>query len=156
MLLNYLLNSISPIVVLFAIISLLSIPYTRRIIFRSILFIIGLAPAAVLFVLAVLALPFWRIALWLADKVLRVLPIDRFAERILAIAGSRGSSALTKGDRKAFSLERWPAARFPYLYMDNIPDDIRRPLYEDGRLVGGMISLAWQTVISVRMRSERL
>ena len=116
---------------------LLIIPFTRRIIFKAALFLIGLVPAAILVALALLALPFWKIALWVADHVLRIFPLDRMAERVLTLAGSWSSSTLAKGDRRGFSLERWPEPEFPYLYMTDIPADIERPLYEDGRLVGG-------------------
>ncbi|MGE4430264.1 MAG: hypothetical protein AB7E05_05915 [Sphingobium sp.] len=40
------------------------------------------------------------------------------------------------GDRAAFARELWPEERYPFLYQE-VPEDIRRPLWEDGKLVGG-------------------
>lgn len=51
---------------------------------------------------------------------------------------------IMKGDRRAAAEKTWPASRWPTLYQD-IPDDIRRPVIWDGRLLGGgsVTWLAW-------------
>lgn len=53
---------------------------------------------------------------------------------------SRDKDALTRGDLLAAAEERYPSARFPWLYrsLASIPEDIQRPVIIDGRLPGGL------------------
>lgn len=48
--------------------------------------------------------------------------------------------ALTRGDLLAAAEERYPSARFPWLYrsLASIPEDMQRPVIIDGRLPGGL------------------
>ena len=119
-----------------------SVPSIRNRVIKSIVFLLNLVPAIVLFVLGILALPFWGLALGFAGKLLRILPLDSLAERLLVFVGSKSSSFLCQGNRRIFALQKWPEATYTYLYMDNIPEDICRPIYEDGKLVGGY-DIAW-------------
>lgn len=52
------------------------------------------------------------------------------------LAGLSHKTAIARGDRLAAAKEDWPEARFPTLYRD-IPEDIRRPVIWDGRILGG-------------------
>lgn len=44
---------------------------------------------------------------------------------------------LLRGQRRAVSESMWPAEWFPDLYRD-VPPDVLRPPYDDGRLIGGL------------------
>lgn len=44
---------------------------------------------------------------------------------------------LLRGDLMAYAARRWPKERFPHLWMVGIPEDIKRPLVVDGRLIDG-------------------
>lgn len=44
---------------------------------------------------------------------------------------------LLRGDLMAYASRRWPKERFPHLWMVGIPDDLKRPLVVDGRLIDG-------------------
>lgn len=47
------------------------------------------------------------------------------------------ASDLRRGDREAYAAKRWPQERFPHLWIEGIPEDLRRPLVIDGRLIDG-------------------
>lgn len=44
---------------------------------------------------------------------------------------------LLRGDLMAYAARRWPKERFPHLWMVGIPEDLKRPLVVDGRLIDG-------------------
>lgn len=44
---------------------------------------------------------------------------------------------LLSGDLMAYAARRWPKERFPHLWMVGIPEDLKRPLVVDGRLIDG-------------------
>ena len=112
-------------------VALLLIPFTRNII----LGVFSIIPATALFVIGILASVLWTPTMWLVARVpllarggdLFAGGIERLGKRTIGVAA---------GDRPAIAEEMWPQTRFPFLYSE-VPDDIRRPLWEDGKLVGG-------------------
>ncbi|MFN3607441.1 MAG: type IV secretion system DNA-binding domain-containing protein [Hyphomonas sp.] len=102
--------------------------------------LLNVLPAMLLFVLGTVA--------WIADRpiqwlIARVPPLQRAGDlfaRAVETTGAR-KEGLASGNRDAVAREMWPESRFPFLYSE-VPDDIRRPLWEDGKLVGG-IDLPW-------------
>lgn len=122
--------------------------------------LIGVIPAIVLALLSLVALVFWRSALWLVSKS----PILRFLATwfVYAVhyAGEKAEPEIKDADRgkdedkdkraeeaqveamfarRSAELARsiWPEEVYPFLYQD-VPEDIRRPVWEDGRLIGGL------------------
>lgn len=118
-------------IALAALFLLLLIPITRK-------FVVGIfaiIPAIALFVIGIAAQLLWTpIALLVA----RVPPIARASDLFAAAIERLGRRkvGIAAGDRVATVQEMWPEARFPFLYGE-VPDDIRRPLWEDGKLIGG-------------------
>ncbi|MBX3764825.1 type IV secretory system conjugative DNA transfer family protein [Burkholderia cepacia] len=49
---------------------------------------------------------------------------------------------LLRGDLEAYAEKRWPKAKWPHLWRNDIPEDLRRPLIVDGRLVDGTLPAA--------------
>lgn len=115
----------------------LLVPFIRRLIVR----LLNIIPAVTLFVVGLAALPLWKPIHWLISRTgffsetIKYLSLD--AERL----GTR-KQGLASGDRLAFAKEAWPEDRFAFLYSDELPEDIRRPLWEDGKLIGGY-NLTW-------------
>ncbi|MCR2832398.1 type IV secretory system conjugative DNA transfer family protein [Parerythrobacter lacustris] len=110
---------------------LLLIPFTRKIIFA----ILNLIPAFALFVLGFASLALWKPVAWLCARVPALARImDQFAAGVERL-GTR-KVGLPAGDREAVARAMWPENRYPFLYSE-VPDDIRRPLWEDGKLIGG-------------------
>lgn len=103
---------------------------------RAIIFVLSLIPAWFLFVLGIFAFVLWKPVNWLGDKLSRFLPINRFSQFLLDRAANTGTDALREGDREGYSEQVWPKETYPELYQA-VPEDIERPLYEDGRLPGG-------------------
>lgn len=96
---------------------------------------LNLIPSFALFVVWVFASVLWTPTMWLVGRVPLLGRVgDLFAAAIERI-GKR-KQGVAAGDRAAIAQEMWPQARFPFLYTE-VPDDIRRPLWEDGKLVGG-------------------
>lgn len=110
---------------------LLVIPATRRLIFR----ILKLLPAAALALIGIFAIPLWRPVTWV---LARIPFLNRSGDLFTAWIAwlGQGRDPLTQGHREQVAREMWPAARFPFLYTD-VPADILRPLWEDGKLIGG-------------------
>jgi hypothetical protein len=115
----------------------LLVPFIRRLIVR----LLNIIPAITLFVVGLAALPLWKPIHWLIARIGilsgLVASLARIAERL----GSR-KQGIASGDRLAFAKEAWPEDRFAFLYSDELPEDIRRPLWEDGKLIGGY-NLTW-------------
>ena len=110
---------------------LLAIPFTRRLILK----LLNLIPAAILFALGIAALALWRPIGWIvAQTPFLSGAAARFAEGVARLGARK--TGLASGDRESVARELWPEGRFPFLYQD-VPDDIRRPLWEDGKLIGG-------------------
>lgn len=110
---------------------LLAIPLTRRLI----LALLNLIPAAILFVLGIAALFLWRPVGWIVERVPILSEAAARFSRAVEHFGAR-KAGLASGDRAGVARELWPENRFPFLYED-LPDDIRPPLWEDGKLIGG-------------------
>lgn len=127
---------------LFVVIQLaLRIPALRR----FVLFAINLVPAGVLALVGVVALPFWKLADVIVGMLLKVLPVDtlfirtvdRVSQwRLSSVADPVQADVLTGMRRKAAE-KLWPERRFPDLYRE-VPDDVARPPYDDGRLLAGV------------------
>ncbi|MBX3607303.1 MAG: type IV secretion system DNA-binding domain-containing protein [Piscinibacter sp.] len=119
----------------------LAVPFVRRIALRA----LNLLPAVLLFAVGFVAIVFWRPMDWLMARLLRVVPLDRhvagLVDRLsqwrLAPARTDLPALLVRGDRREAALQLWPESVFPDLYRD-VPDDVARPPFDDGRLIGGM------------------
>jgi len=114
-----------------ALIALLAVPFTRQII----LGLLNVFPALALFVIGLVAHIFWTPVNWLVARFPLLSQGSGFFAACVERLGKR-KAGLAAGDRETVAEEMWPQARFPFLYRD-VPDDIRRPLWEDGKLVGG-------------------
>ena len=119
-----------------ALLVLLAVPLARRFIFK----LFNLIPAALMLMVGIGALIFARPIAWTVNRVPFLAWLCGLFARGVARLGKR-QAGLAAGDRMAIAREFWPEERFPYLYSD-VPDDIRRPLWEDGKLIGGR-DIAW-------------
>jgi hypothetical protein len=72
--------------------------------------------------------------------VARFVP-ESLPERLLSLVGRFSRDPLAKGERRRVAEMYWPPEQYPTLYM-SVPADMRRPLYEDGRWIGG-VPMAW-------------
>lgn len=106
-----------------------------------ILFLLRLVPALLLFLFGLVAFVLWAPVSWLSERLARIVPVDRIGEAALNRAADHPTDLLLTGERQAFAEARWNPADFPDLYQP-VPEDIRRPLYEDGKLVDG-VGIAW-------------
>ena len=120
---------------------LLVVGWQFEIVRQAILFVLRLIPAFLLFLFGILAYLLWRPVGRLADALVEMFPVDSIGQRVLERVGRNAADPLLAGERLIFAQERWPAAVFPELYIA-VPEDIRRPLYEDGKLLGG-IGIVW-------------
>ena len=107
---------------------------------RAFVTTVVLAPVAALLVFfGAVALFLWPLVAPLARRIFGGLS-GTLATRLEAMAG-RGGSLLCRGHREAVARSLWNENQFPFLYHP-VPEDLRRPLYEDGKLIGG-IELTW-------------
>jgi hypothetical protein len=122
----------APILIAVAILAaLLVIPMTRKYLLGA----LNLFPAFALFVIGIGAAILWRPTHWLVARV----PLLSRAAALFALAAERlgkRKNGIASGAREVVAKEMWPEARFPFLYSA-VPNDIRRPLWEDGKLIGG-------------------
>jgi hypothetical protein len=102
---------------------------------------IRFVPMLYLFVIGLFGPLLWWPARLLTSVLCAILPIDWLLRRPLAAAGSTSNSLLAQGERRMLAERIWPPAYFPELY-NAVPRDIQRPLYEDGRLLGG-VPISW-------------
>lgn len=129
------------VIVAVAVAAALMIPFVRRLVLRAINFV----PAAILVLLGLVAIPFWRPMNWLMARLFKLVPLDvqfaRFVERVsqwgLPDGASSPQTLMVRGDRCGVAKRLWSEASFPDLYRE-VPDDVARPPYDDGRLIGGM------------------
>lgn len=129
------------VVVAVAIAAAMMIPAVRRLALR----VLNLLPAAVLMGVGVVAIPFWRPMRWLMARLFRIVPLDRHFARLVdrlsqwrLPAGDDSPQVLMlRGDRRGAAQRLWSETVFPDLFRD-VPDDVARPPYDDGRLIGGM------------------
>lgn len=115
----------------------LLVPVTRRFVVR----LLNIIPAIILFVVGLAALPLWKPIHWLISHIGVLSGMVAYLARAAERLGTR-KQGLASGDRLAFAKEAWPEDRFAFLYSDELPEDIRRPLWEDGKLTGGH-SISW-------------
>ena len=95
--------------------------------------------AALMALFGVIAFASWWLAAIVARMIFGRLP-GTLAVRLEAMAG-RGGDHLRQGKREEVARRLWNEERFPFLYCD-VPADLFRPLYEDGKLIGG-VGLTW-------------
>jgi hypothetical protein len=105
---------------------------------RTILF---LPAAACLAVIGLFGLVLWGPVRNVTGLLLRIIPLDRAVTTILVVPTWFSSSLLVRGERRKCAEAIWAPARFPDLY-ETVPADIARPVYEDGRLLGG-VPMRW-------------
>jgi TraM recognition site of TraD and TraG len=122
------------------IVVLLKVPMLRRWFFR----VVNLLPAALLYVVGCLAMPLWWLADLLVGRLLRIVPLDSMGGGVLQWLGQRipgfrapVQARLLGGERRAAAQLLWPEATYPDLYRE-VPEDVVRPPYDDGRLIGGL------------------
>jgi len=111
--------------------------FIRSLVFTPLLVL----PALLAFIIGLLAKVFWnpahRLATWLYKK-LEGTRLARFGNWLIAKRFENSPTPLYRGDRETVATFFWPREEFPYLYQTDIPQDIVRPLYEDGRLIGNV------------------
>ncbi|HEX6374115.1 MAG TPA: type IV secretion system DNA-binding domain-containing protein [Allosphingosinicella sp.] len=107
----------------------------------AIMFALRLVPALILFVVGLAATILWKPVGWLADRLAPILSVDEVAERVLERGGQASADPLLLDDRRAAAESVWPPADYPDLYQQ-VPEDMERPPYEDGRLLGG-VGVVW-------------
>lgn len=122
----------SAVLLLFVSGAIIAVPFVRKIAWAG----LKLVPAVALCVIGAMAFPFWRPVVWLVARVPHSRRIGALFATAVERLGKRRLNPLTAGEREAVAKTMWPEARYPFLY-DDVPPDIVRPLWEDGRLVGG-------------------
>lgn len=121
------------LLVLFVVgILILMVPLVRRIAWTG----IKVFPAIALLAIGVMAVPFWRPLIWGMSRVRLFSRVGGLFARLVAWLGISAANPLGLGKREEVARELWPEDRYPFLYHD-VPEDIVRPLWEDGRLIGG-------------------
>ena len=118
-------------------------------VWRVILQAINLIPAAILALAGLFAIPLWWLMRRLVTALLKFMPVDAAFVRGLERCSQFGLSAsrdgisrlLVSGERRELCQHLWPERLFPDLYR-TVPDDLVRPPYDDGRLIGGA-RLTW-------------
>lgn len=103
--------------------------------------ILALPPAAYVAAFSVIGGLFWGPARHVALALERKLQVTTRIESLLGWLGHRSEQPLLRGDMLAEAQRRWPSETYPFLYTP-VPEDIERPVWEDGRLIGGY-DVAW-------------
>jgi hypothetical protein len=124
-----------------AILLALKLPGFRKLLIR----ILNLIPAVILAVIGLFALFLWRPVSYIVGLTLQVLPLDKWfsqaVTRFAQVGLSKGHhdirSRLVRGEREQAARDLWPEQVFPDIYRE-VPDDVLRPPFDDGRLIGGM------------------
>lgn len=131
----------------YTVLALLIVAITIVLVLRSrvlrglILNLLALFPAFILALLSLLAVPLWRPLMKLQSNTPILSKLPDGLEKLVGKLGMRHKNFLTEGKRKEFAEGTWSPKEYPWLYK-KIPDDIARPLWEDGRLPGG-VDLSW-------------
>ncbi len=115
-----------------ACILILAVPFVRRIAWTG----VKVFPAIALLALGVIAVPFWRPLMWCMTRIPLCARVGGYFARMVAWFGRTSSNPLTLDKREEVARQLWPEDRYPFLYQP-VPDDIVRPLWEDGKLIGG-------------------
>jgi hypothetical protein len=111
---------------------ILAVPFVRRIAWTG----IKVFPAVALLALGVVAISLWRPLMWGVTRVPLFSRVGGLFTGLVAWVGKSAANPLTLGKREEVARELWPEERYPFLYRD-VPEDIVRPLWEDGKLIGG-------------------
>lgn len=111
--------------------------WIRRVLF----FAIALIPALLLVLVGAFSILVWWLVGPVTDILLRFIPLDRGAAWLLALPARFSRMPLVRGDRAAVARRMWPPGPYPDLY-EHPPEDLVRPPYEDGRLLGGL-EITW-------------
>jgi hypothetical protein len=119
------------------------------IIWRIIVFLFNLFPAMILVAAGAASILLWRPVNSLVTRLLNWVPIEtHFCRALESLSqwwlpkGVDGlKSRLIRGEREEVARALWPQVEFPDLYQE-VPDDVVRPPFDDGRLVGGL-RLQW-------------
>ena len=133
-----LLSALLPIIITIAALTLLiRVPFIRRFCIAA----VAIIPAGLLAFLSMLAIPLWRPAQWIVQRLpfLDALP-KRVANYIEAKA-QKDSNPLSSGNKQIVANTIWPKTKYPWLYK-SVFGDLERTLWEDGRLPGG-VSMTW-------------
>jgi hypothetical protein len=117
----------------------LTFPFVRRLLFSALSFLAGL----VILVFSIWSMVFWTPTVWIFRRFIPVTLIAIAFEGLLKLIGSLSRAPLMRGDRLAAAQSIWPVSKFGFLYK-GVPPDLRRPLVEDGKLIGG-VSTTWLT-----------
>ena len=77
-------------------------------------------------------------------KLYNLSGLELKIEQYLEKSGKKSTYSLPSGNRLEQAIFLWPKAQYPYLYQkkSEIPKDILRPLYEDGKLIRGL-DIVW-------------
>jgi hypothetical protein len=127
-----------PIIVVLAALALVVLAFTSQKLRNLVLLVLAVVPAALLGIFGVIAAILWTPAAFLA----RIL-FGWLARRIARWLddGTNANDPLRRGDREQVARQVWSEEEFPHLYRA-VPPDILRPLYEDGKLTGG-VDVVW-------------
>ncbi len=120
------------LVLLIAVALILSVPFIRGIVWTG----LKVFPALVLLTLGVIAIPFWRVLTWCMARIPVLAHVGNFFTGSVERFGRDSADPLRRGEREKVARELWPEQQYPFLYSQ-VPDDILRPLWEDGKLIGG-------------------
>jgi hypothetical protein len=96
----------------------------------------GIIPSAFLLAVWLASLILWLPAGWLMAALALIIPFQSIFLGLLELPGRFSRNNFLRGNRKDLAERLWPAAIYPDLYRQ-VPPDIIRPPYEDGRLIGG-------------------
>lgn len=108
-----------------------------RLVWKGIAFL----PAIILYIASIPAIVLWRPFEYLADTIVSSLRLDTWIENLTMRHCQGAADPLLTGNRRAAAESRWPRGEFPFLYAP-VPEDIERPLWEDGKLIGDY-DVAW-------------
>jgi hypothetical protein len=111
----------------------LSIPFVRKL-WRN---LFSFAAGVLVLVFSLWSMVFWKPTVWVFGRIIPVTPLAVGFEALLALLGRLSPNPLAQGERLKAAQLLWPRSKFGFLYQ-NVPADIRRPLVEDGKLVGGI------------------
>ena len=115
-----------------AIIVVWTVPFFRRLASA----ILSMVAGAIVLLFALWTFIFWYPVVWVLRRFIPMAVMATGIEGLLGVIGIFGQDPLIKGDKLRAAEMRWPRNRFAFLY-EHVPDDIRRPLLEDGKLIGG-------------------
>ncbi len=117
-------------------VTLVTLGLQIRVVRRALWTMVAIFPAGFLAFLGILGAPIWLPLSLLARAVVRTLRLGDAFDAFLSAVGRPSKDPLLLGKREEAARRKWPEAVFPYLYRE-VPEDLERPLWEDGKLVGG-------------------